>query len=179
MRNCNITINNDGSVAVSNFGGYIEEHSATTLVITLSDELKSDTVSYYTLCFKPGAALKNPPNIKITTDMITADTTTGTAVDGVISYPLPYELTRFGSLDVQVQAHVLGEDDSLAATVKSPVFRLSFEPSVTGEEAIMIKDTDGFIDLIHTALAQLNATVEETNEPVSYTHLTLPTMAVV
>ena len=70
MRNCNIKIGNDGQVTVTQITEYIEEHGATQLVITLNNELKNDSISYYTLCFKPGAALKNPPEAKITSDMI-------------------------------------------------------------------------------------------------------------
>ncbi len=158
MRDCNIKIGNDGQVTVSQVTEYIEEHSATRLVITLNNELKTDSISYYTLCFKPGAALKNPPDIKITSDMI------NTEPNGTLTYPLPSELTCFGSLDIQVQGHVIDNSGIMSALIKSPVFRLSFEPSITGEEEFIIGEDDGFISLIHSALAQLNLTVEEVEE---------------
>lgn len=158
MRNCNIKISNDGQVTVSQVTEYVEEHGATQLVITLNNELKSDSISYYTLCFKPGAALKNPPDVKITSDMIELSD------DGTLTYPLPSSLTAFGSLDVQVQAHIIDANGIMASLIKSPVFRLSFEPSITGDEEFIIGEDDGFISLIHSALAQLNLTVEEVEE---------------
>ncbi len=158
MRDCNIKIGNEGQVTVSQVTEYIEEHSATRLVITLNNELKAEIISYYTLCFKPGAALKNPPDIKITSDMINAES------NGTLTYSLPSELTCFGSLDIQVQGHVIDNSGIMSALIKSPVFRLSFEPSITGDEEFIIGEDDGFISLIHSALAQLNLTVEEVEE---------------
>lgn len=160
MRDCTVKIDNNGKVTVTQPIEYIEEHSATQLVITLNSELKDSSVSYYTLCFKPGAALKNPPDIKITSDMISASQTS----NGIIRYTLPSELTCFGSLDVQVQAHIIDSNGRMVSLIKSPVFRLYFEPSVTGDEEILIGEGEGFISLIHSALAQLNLTVEEVEE---------------
>ncbi len=160
MRDCKITLNNDGTVTVEPVHKYIKEHSATQLVITLSDEMKNEAISYHTLCFKPGAALKNPPNIKVTTDMIADSSEIGSIADGVISYPLPEALTAFGSLDVQVQAHITDDNEKLIGLIKSPVFRLEFEPSVTGEDDILVGDASGFIAKIHEALNELNMTVE-------------------
>lgn len=158
MRSCNIKIGNDGQVTVSQVKEYIEEHGATQLVITLNDELKAADISYYTLCFKPGAALKNPPDVKITSDMLRL------SQGDILVYTLPSSLTVFGSLDIQVQAHIIDSNGIMTSLVKSSVFRLSFEPSITGEEEFIIGEDDGFISLIHSALAQLNLTVEDVDE---------------
>ncbi len=156
MRDCNVTLSGN-SAEVSQVTEYINEHSATRLLISLNDELKASEISYYTLCFKPGAALKNPPNIKVTTDMLVAE-------NGTIAYPLPQALTQFGSLDAQVQAYITDENNALVSLIKSPVFRLNFEPSITGEEDFIITDANGFIAELHKALEELNLTVDAAEE---------------
>ena len=156
MRECKVTLNGN-SAEVSQVCEFVSEHSATKLVVVLNDELKSSDISYYTLCFKPGAALKNPPEVKVTTDMLKAE-------NGSLTYPLPQTLTRFGSLDAQVQAHITDENNALVSLIKSPVFRLSFEPSITGEEHFIITDANGFIAQLHKALEELNLTVDAAEE---------------
>ena len=157
MRTCNIQINNDCSVNISDSVDYVGEHRATELSIQLNSELTSDSISYYTLSFKPGAALKNPPPYKLTSDMIpkTSDH---------ISYRLPASLTCYGSLDAQVLAHCLGDTNEVTEIIKSPVFRIFFKPSITGDEELFLEEARYFTELIHTALAQLNLTLDEADE---------------
>lgn len=160
MRNCSIQINNDGSVNVSDCVDYVGEHRATQLSVQLNSELTADNISYYTLSFKPGAALKNPPSHKLTSDMIPkteleADT---------LFYRLPAALTCFGSLDIQVLAHCLSDTNEVTEIIKSPVFRILFNPSISGDDEIFIEEAQNFTALIHTALAQLNLTLDEADE---------------
>ncbi len=160
MRICSIIINNDGTVEVNDAIDYIGEHRATELSIHLNSELTADSISYYTLSFKPGAALKNPPPYKLTSDMIQkADLTSDR-----LSYRLPAALTCFGSLDVQVLAHCLSDTGEVTEIIKSPVFRVLFKPSITGDEELFIEEAQNFTALIHTALAQLNLTLDEADE---------------
>lgn len=158
MRNCSIHINNDGSVNVNDCVDYVGEHRATELSIQLNSELTSDTISYYTLCFKPGAALKNPPSCKLTSDIIPKPET------NILSYRLPAALTCFGSLDIQVLAHCLSDTNEVNEIIKSPVFRIFFKPSITGDEELFLEEAQNFTALIHTALAQLNLTLDEADE---------------
>ena len=160
MRTCSIQLNNDGSVNVSDCVDYVGEHRATQLSVQLNSELTADSISYYTICFKPGAALKNPPSHKLTSDMIpktdlNADT---------LSYRLPAVLTCFGSLDVQILAHCLSDTNEVTEIIKSPVFRIFFKPSITGDDELFIEEAQNFTALIHTALAQLNLTLDEADE---------------
>lgn len=160
MRNCNIVINNDGTVQVTDAIDYVGEHRATRLNISLNTELTHDHISYYTLAFKPGAALKNPPSYKLTSDLIPAADLT----DSVLVYSLPSALTCFGSLDAQVLAHCLNSANEVVEIIKSPVFRVMFEPSVSGDEELFTEEAQNFTALIHTALAQLNLTIDEADE---------------
>lgn len=160
MRNCSIQINNDGSVNVSDCVYYVGEHRATQLSVQLNSELTADNISYYTLSFKPGAALKNPPSHKLTSDMIPK---TELETD-TLFYRLPAALTCFGSLDIQVLAHCLSDTNEVTEIIKSPVFRILFKPSITGDDEIFIEEAQNFTALIHTALAQLNLTLDEADE---------------
>ncbi len=160
MRNCNIHINNDGTVDVSDAVDYVGEHRATRLDISLNSELTSNSISYYTLRFKPGAALKNPPGCVLTSDMIPVSD----VIRNALSYPLPEALTCFGSLDVQVIAHCVSNENEVIEIIKSPVFRVHFEPSIIGEDETFVEEAKGFTALIHTALAQLNLTIDEAEE---------------
>ncbi len=160
MRKCNIHINNDGTVSVADTTDYVGEHRATELDILLNSELINNGISYYTLRFKPGAALKNPPNCVMTSDMIpSSDISKNT-----LSYRLPEALTCFGSLDVQVLAHCVTDTNEVTEIIKSPVFRVLFEPSISGEDEMFAEEARGFTALIHTALAQLNLTIDEAEE---------------
>lgn len=160
MRICQVLINNDGTVSVADAIDYVGEHCATQLSITLNSELSDSSVSYYTLCFRPGAALRNPPQCKLTSDMILRSDIS----DNNLNYKLPAALTCFGSLDCQVNAHCVNDKNEVTEIIKSPVFRILFEPSISGDEEMFIEEAIGFTALIHTALAQLNLTIEEADE---------------
>lgn len=163
MRICQIKINNDATVTVTDAHDFIGEHRATQLSIMLNSDLTNSSISYYTLCFKPGAALRNPPHCKLTSDMIPTTSVSKNA----LTYRLPAALTCFGSLDCQVIAHCINDKNEVTEIIKSPVFRIFFEPSISGEDELFVEQAQGFTTLIHTALSQLNLTIDEADEMFS------------
>lgn len=161
MRDCLIHINNDNTVDVSSVNQYIGEHAATQLVITLNDELCAKDVSYYTLVFSIGCGNANPGGIKFSSDAISEASAYGQAQDGTIYFALPKALTAFSTLGVQVEAHSTDGSHNVIKTVKSPVFELSFEGSVCGDEAIIPEKEFEIIEEMRKALAAVNTYIDE------------------
>ena len=102
MRDCLVIINNDKTIDINCPDQYTGEHNATRLVITLNDELTDKNISYYTLCFTPGAGNANPCDKRLLSDAITEDSSNGYADNGIIYFTVPKPLTQFSTLDVIV-----------------------------------------------------------------------------
>ncbi len=161
MRDCFITINNDGTVELSAVSQYVGEHAATRLVITLNDELAEEGVSYYTLGFNMTANSLNPFNVKFCSDMITAETENGYIENGTIYFVLPKALTLCTGLTVQVQAHTADSEGAVTKTVKSPTFTVAFEKSVEGDEELIPDRTVELIEEMRQTLKKMNMSIEE------------------
>ena len=161
MRDCLIHINNDNTVDVSSVSQYIGEHAATQLIITLNDELNSSGIHYYTLNFGMSTDFPNPYLIKFSSDAITDKSPYGYADGGKIYFVLPKALTLFSTLQIQVEAHSTDINDNIIRTIKSPVFEISFNKSVDGEEAIIPENSFTIIEEMRKALAEINAVSDE------------------
>ncbi len=178
MRDCLVSINNNGSVDISCDNQYTGEHAATRLVITLNDELSSPDISYYTLVFNTGANTLNPYNIKFSSDAIHESSDYGIIENGIIYYTLPQALTPCGTLLVQVEAHTTDDEENIISTIKSPVFEISFNRSVCGDETVIPEKSFEIIEEIRKALLLINAAAQEIhyNSDSRHTHYNKKTL---
>ncbi|MBR6635804.1 MAG: hypothetical protein IKL41_09300, partial [Clostridia bacterium] len=85
----------------------------------------------------------------------------GYADGGKIYFVLPKALTLFSTLQIQVEAHSTDINDNIIRTIKSPVFEISFNKSVDGEEAIIPENSFTIIEEMRKALAEINAVSDE------------------
>ncbi len=164
MRECLVTINNDSTVEVNSVNQYIGEHTATLLVIALNDELKYTGIRYYTLSFCMGSDNVNQYRIKYSSDTITDKSPYGYAEGGKIYFALPKSLTLCSTLSIQVEAHCTDANENVIRTFKSPVFEISFNRSIEGEETILPENSFGIIEEMRKALIFINGFSQEIEE---------------
>ena len=130
----------------------------------LNDELSTKDISYYTLSFSVGTNLLNPHLVKFSSDAITDKSAYGYTDGNEIHFVLPKSLTLFSTLQIQVEAHSTDIYDNIIRTVKSPVFEVTFNKSVDGEETILPEKSFEIIEEMRKALIFINGFSEEITE---------------
>ena len=153
MKDILVLIAQDGSASVYQPPLYETTHNSCRLVVQLNDALSAAEFGRHYFSFDPYAL-----NRRSLSNAMTGDAADSPAYrTGHNLYcPLPEALTASGELLVQVEAHHV-EDDVPVKIEKSAVFRLRFEPSISGESEAL-EEAYGF-------LPQLQAAVEAMNHP--------------
>ncbi len=126
-----ISMNNSGGFSTSGGAGRIEEYCAKRLKISLNSIFRASTISYYTLSFEPFSLSR-----KIITENIYKDSSVTTGIhysDGYIFCPIYDYIAISPEVLVQIDAYELDEDGNVKSIIKSGIFSLEFEPSLTGE----------------------------------------------
>ncbi len=148
MRDIHATVLPNSVVTVEGDAGFVEEHNAARLVVALNGELGAPDISYYCFCFDIyGMGRKIVSNNIYGIESDAPATKSG----NTLICPLPEVLTSTGELFVQIEAHkaVGGECQRV---VKSGMFALQFEPSVTGSEEILEEEC-GLLPRLRAVLA--------------------------
>lgn len=161
MRDIQVKILSNGAAQVNEPFCFCAEHNAARLCIELNDELKTD-VSYYILSFDVyGLGRRVISNI-----INDAQSTPASVSGGVIYCPLPEALTSTGELSVQVEAYKR-EDKDVEKIVKSPVFTLTFEPSVMGCDS-ELEEKCGILPQLTAAIDKMTE-FESFSDGITYT----------
>lgn len=129
MREITAVMDDAGSVSVTGaYAGFVEEHNAARLAVTLNADFAGGEYTGLRLCFDTG-----PGGRKTVTNTATGVAgETPASRDGATLYcVLERELTATGTLKAQVEALKMN-GDAVEAAAKSQVFELFFRPSVTG-----------------------------------------------
>lgn len=129
MRDIAAVMDETGSVSVSGaFAGFVEEHNAARLAITLNDDFAGENYTGLRLCFDTG-----PGGRKTVTNTAAGlpDEAPASREGGTLFCTLGRELTATGTLKAQVEA-LKTNGGEVEAAAKSQMFELFFRPSVTG-----------------------------------------------
>ncbi len=128
MRDITATVLPDSLVTVEGNAGFVEEHNAARLMVELNDELGAEEYSYHCFCFDIcGLGRKIVSNNIYGLESDSPATRSG----NTLICPLPEVLTSTGELTVQIEAHQAADGEA-GRIVKSGLFTIHFEPSVTG-----------------------------------------------
>ncbi len=139
--------------------GFVYEHNASIIEITLNEEFASEDYDYLALAFDVSGL-----NRKIVSNNIYPEETSAAYRKANKVYcPLTQGLTRSGIIGVQLEAHVV--DASGAGVIrKSSVATLCFAPSITGAASEIDSNTT-LVDQMRAAVEFINM-FEETGNHV-------------
>jgi len=129
MREITAVMDETGGVSVSGaYAGFVEEHNAARLAVTLSDDFAGENYTGLRLCFDTG-----PGGRKTVTNTAAGlpGETPASREGATLFCLLERELTATGTLKAQVEALKMN-GGAVEAAAKSQVFELFFRPSVTG-----------------------------------------------
>lgn len=152
-----ITMNEKDELICPEDAGFVYEHNAGVIEITLNDEFASEGYDYLALAFDVSGL-----NRKIVSNNIYPGETSAAYRNGNKVYcPLTQGLTRTGIIGVQLEAHA---DDVSGTEIirKSSVARLRFAPSVTGT-ASGVDDNITLVDQMRAAVEFINMFEETGN----------------
>ena len=147
MRQLNMSVTNGELVSPSAGAGFVEEVNATRLAITLSGELAEADIDYYLLNAVPCDADGSTYGDRQLSERIYAS---GEAEPGYVSEEVLYfnlvpSLTLHRRMKLQLEAHRLAADGTIASVVKSSVAVICFGESVVGESNAFSAQMRGLI----------------------------------
>ena len=155
MRKVNVTINDDKTVDVTEEAvGYVEESNATQLEILLNTELQANEIEYHVVSFRHGENDEKMVSQRIYPLEDEDEETDAYRIDDKIIINLPQYVTRYPNIYVQLEGHILKQDiltsmKHLDAIIKSPVFYIRLDESITGDEGELNVKTEGiFSELV-------------------------------
>ena len=138
MKDILINMDSSGAFSFSGDVGRIEEYCAKRLKIKLNSDFLSQSITYYTLSFEPYSLSR-----KIITENIyvQSDSTDGIYfMNGYIYCPVYDYIAIAPEVMVQIDAYETDSAGNVTAIIKSGIFTLEFDKSLTGE-AVMLETT--------------------------------------
>lgn len=154
MKDIVITMNSSGGFDVPSDMGRIEEYCAKRLKIKLDASFIMPEIRYYTLSFEPYSLSR-----KIITENIYRDSDDDSDMffyGGYLYCPIYDYIAVSPKVMVQIDAYETDDAGNVTSIIKSGIFTLEFEPSLTGEGLMLetVRPDVKFFENVNNAVTE-------------------------